>query len=55
MKLGLQLYNFRNELNEDFRGTLKKIAALGFSGVEFAGNYGQIPPAELAGLLQELA
>jgi len=54
MKLGLQLYNFRNELKEDFRGTLKKIATLGFDGVEFASYYGKIPPAELAGLLQEL-
>ncbi len=54
MKIGLQLYNFRKELNEDFRGTLKKIAGLGFDGVEFAADYGKIPPAELAGLLQEL-
>mgnify|MGYP003829850005 CR=1 FL=1 len=54
MKHGLQLYNFRKELKEDFRGTLKKIAALGFDGVEFAVDYGKIPPVELAGFLQEL-
>jgi len=54
MKLGLQLYNFRNELQADFRGTLKKIAKLGFTGVEFAGNYGEMSPAALADFLQEI-
>ncbi|MDD3153659.1 MAG: sugar phosphate isomerase/epimerase [Victivallaceae bacterium] len=54
MKLGLQLYNFRNELKSDFRGTLETIAELGFDGVEFAGNYGKMPPEELAALLRKL-
>lgn len=54
MKIGLQLYNFRNELKQDFKGTLRKIAALGVKGVEFAVNYGKIPPDELAICLHEL-
>ena len=54
MKLGLQLYNFRKELTADFKGTMRKIAGLGFDGVEFAGNYGEIPPEELALFLKEL-
>ncbi|MBO7146475.1 MAG: sugar phosphate isomerase/epimerase [Lentisphaeria bacterium] len=54
MKFGVQLYNFRNEMNEDFKGTLKKIAELGFDGVEFAARYGNIPPAELAAYVKEL-
>ena len=54
MKTAVQLYNFRNELREDYRGTLRRIAELGYEGVEFAGNYGDIAPEELAALLQEL-
>lgn len=54
MQLGLQLYNFRRELASDFRGTMREIAKLGFDGVEFAGNYGQMPPDEAAAMLREL-
>ena len=54
MKLGLQLYNFRKELKEDFKGTLREIAKLGFDGVEFADDYGGMPPQELANFLKEL-
>ena len=54
MKIGLQLYNFRNQLKEDFRGALKEIAKLGADGVEFAVNYGGLPPEELKAFLKEL-
>lgn len=54
MKIAVQLYNFRDELKNDFKGTLLKIAALGVDGVEFAGDYGEIPPIELADFLREL-
>lgn len=54
MKIGIQLYNFRVDLQKDFLGTLRKIAGLGADGVEFAGNYGNIPPQELAAYLKEL-
>ena len=54
MKIGLQLYNFRNALKEDFRGALKEIAKLGADGVEFAVNYGGLPPEELKAFLKEL-
>ena len=54
MKLGLQLYNFRKELKADFKGTLREIAKLGFDGVEFAGDYGNMQPRELADFLKEL-
>jgi sugar phosphate isomerase/epimerase len=39
--IALQLYSVRNELHDDFEGTLKKVKALGFQGVEFAGLYGR--------------
>jgi len=53
MKVGVQLYNFRKELGEDFRGTLKEISKLGFSGVEFAMNYGTLAPDELASYMKD--
>ena len=36
----VQLYSFRNNPREDFPGLLKRIKAMGFDGVEFAGYYG---------------
>ena len=53
MKLGLQLYNFREELAQDFKGALREIAKLGFDGVEFASKYGDLEPAELAAFLEK--
>lgn len=42
-KIALQLYSVREQMQEDFYGTLKKVKELGYSGVEFAGLYGQDP------------
>jgi sugar phosphate isomerase/epimerase len=42
-KIGLQLYTVRRDLERDFEGTLRQIAALGIDEVEFAGNFGQKP------------
>lgn len=52
--IGIQLYSVREALNEDFKGTLKKLAEMGFQGVEFAFNYGGIAPEDLAGYLKQL-
>ncbi|MBE6731173.1 MAG: sugar phosphate isomerase/epimerase [Ruminococcaceae bacterium] len=41
--LGIQLYSVRDDLEKDFEGTLKKIKAMGYDGVEFAGLYGNCP------------
>lgn len=54
MKAGLQLYNFRNALSGDFKGALREIAKIGFDGVEFAVNYGNMEPEEIAAFLKEL-
>ncbi len=37
--VALQLYSVRDNMAEDFEGTLKKVKALGFDGVEFAGLF----------------
>ncbi|MBE6884810.1 MAG: sugar phosphate isomerase/epimerase [Ruminococcaceae bacterium] len=39
-KIFLQLYSVRDEMQKDFGGTLKKVADMGFHGVEFAGFFG---------------
>lgn len=51
--IGLQMYTLRDETAKDFPGTLRKVAELGYEGVEFAG-YGGIPAEEMRDLLKEL-
>ncbi|WP_223066501.1 sugar phosphate isomerase/epimerase family protein [Paenibacillus caui] len=51
-KVGLQLYTVREHLEQDFEGTLRKIAGLGYQGVEFAGYYGRTKE-EVRSLLEE--
>lgn len=53
MGIGLQMFTVRDETAKDFRSVLRKVAELGYEGVEFAG-YGDIPPEEMKSLLQEL-
>jgi sugar phosphate isomerase/epimerase len=51
--VGLQLYSVRDYTANDFVGTLKKVAAMGYAGVEFAG-YGGLPAKELRIILDDL-
>ncbi len=37
--IALQLYSVREDMKEDFKGTLEKVKALGYDGVEFAGLF----------------
>ena len=39
-RIGLQLWSVKDEIKQDFEGTLTKIGQLGFQGVEFAGEFG---------------
>lgn len=39
-KVGIQLYTVRDALSADFEGVIRRIAAMGYDGVEPAGNYG---------------
>ena len=39
-KVSVQLWSVKNELKQDFKGTLTQIADMGFDGVEFAGDFG---------------
>ena len=39
MKIGVQLYSVRDEMAQDFEGTLKKVKEMGYECVEFAGLF----------------
>lgn len=51
--IALQLYTIRDALKADFEGSLRRVAALGYAGVEFAGVYGE-SPADAARLCRDL-
>lgn len=40
-KISVQLWSVKDDVKADFKGTLKKIAQMGFSGVEFANEFGE--------------
>jgi sugar phosphate isomerase/epimerase len=42
-KIGIQLYTLKDEVKADFKGTLKKIAEVGYKEFEFAGYHGNDP------------
>ncbi len=52
--VALQLYSIRNELDKNFEFSLRAVAEMGYTGVEFAGNYGGLTAPELKKLLDEL-
>ena len=53
LPIALQLYTVRDETERDFMGTLEKVAAMGYKGVEFAG-FGDIPAKQMKTALDRL-
>ena len=53
LPVALQVYSVRDEMEKDFIGTLKKVADIGYKGVEFAG-FGDLPAARLKEVLESL-
>lgn len=51
--IAIQLYTVREAAAEDFPGVLKKIADIGYTGVEFAGLQG-MTPAEVRTIVDDL-
>ncbi len=51
--LALQLYTVRDETARDFTGTIRRVAEMGYDGVEFAG-YGGLSAEEMHTLLTEV-
>jgi len=52
--IALQLYTVRDVLQEDFLGTLRKVSEMGYTAVEFAGDYGKLSAHELKKVLADL-
>ncbi len=50
---GVQLYTVRAAMAQDFEGTLRRVADIGYSEVEFAGLFGH-DPATVAGDMKRL-
>jgi sugar phosphate isomerase/epimerase len=57
-KIGLQLFTFFNVIDADVKGTLQKIAAVGYKEIESAfsklGGYYGMKPKEFAALLKDM-
>jgi sugar phosphate isomerase/epimerase len=51
-KVGLQLYTVRDLMKADMPGTLRRVAAIGYREVEFAGYFGRTP-AQVRALLKQ--
>ena len=49
--LGIQLWTVKGEAEKDLEGTMRKLYALGFREIEFAGYYGKTP-ADLGKLMK---
>ena len=52
-QFSIQLYSVRDVIENDYKGTLKKLAAMGYTGVEFAG-YGGLSAQEMKDTLESL-
>jgi sugar phosphate isomerase/epimerase len=52
-RIGLQLYTVRDAIAEDLPGTLERVAAMGYRGVETA-FFGDVVPPEAPALLRDL-
>lgn len=51
--IGLQLYSIRDEMKRDFDGSLQRVAAIGYTEVEFAGYFNR-SPRDVRGMLDRV-
>lgn len=54
LQIGVQLYSVREQLAQDFVGTMKRVAEIGFAGVETAFFNENIKPKEAKQLFDDL-
>jgi sugar phosphate isomerase/epimerase len=52
LPVALQLYTVREQLKDDFRGVVHRVAEIGYDGIQFAG-YGGLSAAEMRRLLAD--
>ena len=51
--IALQVYSVRRDAEQDFEGTMQKVKAMGYDGVELAGTYGKTA-VECKAILDEI-
>lgn len=54
LPIALQLYSVRDDLANDFLGTLKAVKSFGYDGVEFAGGFKDYTAAEVKKMCEEV-
>lgn len=54
LPIALQLYSVREQLAQDFEGTIRRVAQIGYAGVETAGFPEGVSPAQAKALFDEL-
>jgi len=54
LKVGIQLFTLREELGNDFKGVIRELKKMGYEGLEFAGSFGDMEPAEAADFLKSV-
>jgi sugar phosphate isomerase/epimerase len=52
--IGIQLYSVRENMDQDFEGTVRKIAEMGYAGVETAGFPEGVSPTQAKKLFDDL-
>ncbi|MCA9438931.1 MAG: sugar phosphate isomerase/epimerase [Candidatus Omnitrophica bacterium] len=52
--IGIQLYTVRQDLDKDYTGTIRRLAEMGYQGIELA-NFGQLAATDLKALVDDLA
>ena len=52
-RIALQMYTVRDDARQDFVGTLRRVAEIGYPAIQLAG-YGDLPAAELKRILDDL-
>lgn len=53
-RIGLELYTVRDMIAKDYRGTLEKVAQIGYKEIEPAGGYGHMQPKAFREMLDRL-
>jgi sugar phosphate isomerase/epimerase len=53
-RVGLELYTVRDLMATDFEGVLAKVAAIGYTEIEPANGYNNMPPAKFRAMLDRL-
>jgi sugar phosphate isomerase/epimerase len=51
-QVGIQLYTLKDQTQNDFLGTIRKVADMGYQAVEFAGYFG-VPARELRSFIED--